>query len=59
MAQVRITQVRSTIKRPKTQKLAIQSLGLGKINRSIELEYNKAIAGVIRKVEHLVKIENI
>jgi large subunit ribosomal protein L30 len=59
MARVRITQVRSTIKRPKTQKLAIQSLGLGKINRSIELEYNPSIAGVIRKVEHLVVIEEI
>lgn len=59
MARVRITQVRSTIKRPKTQKLAIQSLGLGKINRSIELEYNPSIAGVIRKVEHLVTIEHL
>ena len=59
MARVRITQVRSTIKRPKTQKLAIQSLGLGKINRSIELDYNPSIAGVIRKVEHLVRIEEI
>ncbi|CCH03320.1 50S ribosomal protein L30 [Fibrella sp. WM1] len=59
MARVRITQVRSTIKRPKTQKLAIQSLGLGKINRSIELEYNPSIAGVIRKVEHLVVVEEI
>ena len=59
MARVRITQVRSTIKRPKTQKLAIQSLGLGKINRSIELEYNDSIAGVIRKVEHLVVVEEI
>ncbi|MEZ0541694.1 50S ribosomal protein L30 [Fibrella arboris] len=59
MARVRITQVRSTIKRPKTQKLAIQSLGLGKINRSIELDYNPSIAGVIRKVEHLVIIEHL
>ncbi|ARK10894.1 50S ribosomal protein L30 [Fibrivirga algicola] len=59
MAQVRITQVRSTIKRPKTQKLAIQSLGLGKINRSIVLEYNPSTAGVIRKVEHLITIEHL
>jgi large subunit ribosomal protein L30 len=51
--------VRSTIKRPKTQKLAIQSLGLGKINRSIVLDYNPSIAGVIRKVEHLVTIEHL
>ncbi|OIN59046.1 50S ribosomal protein L30 [Arsenicibacter rosenii] len=59
MARVRITQVRSTIDRPQTQKNAIKSLGLGKINRSIELEYNNAIAGVIRKVQHLVKVEEI
>lgn len=59
MARVRITQVRSTIDRPQTQKNAIKSLGLGKINRSIELEYNNAIAGVINKVKHLVKIEEI
>lgn len=59
MARVRITQVRSTIDRPQTQKNAIKSLGLGKINRSIELEYNPAIAGVINKVKHLVKVEEI
>ncbi|WP_040006520.1 50S ribosomal protein L30 [Fibrisoma limi] len=59
MARVRITQVRSTIDRPQTQKNAIKSLGLGKINRSIELEYNDSLAGVIRKVQHLVKIEEI
>ena len=59
MARVKITQVRSIIDRPKTQKMAIQSLGLGKINRSIELEYNDSVAGIIRKVQHLVKIEEI
>lgn len=59
MARVRITQVRSIIDRPQTQKNAIKSLGLGKINRSIELEYNPAIAGVINKVKHLVKVEEI
>ncbi|KAB7729212.1 50S ribosomal protein L30 [Rudanella paleaurantiibacter] len=59
MARVRITQVRSIIDRPQTQKNAIKSLGLGKINRSIELDYNSAIAGVVNKVKHLVKIEEI
>ena len=59
MAQVRITQVRSTIDRPQTQKNAIKSLGLGKINRYIELEQTPAIVGVINKVKHLVKIEEI
>ncbi|WP_128545623.1 50S ribosomal protein L30 [Larkinella soli] len=59
MARVRITQIRSTIKRPKTQKLAMQSLGLGKINRSVEFEYNDALGGIIRKVQHLIKVEEI
>ncbi|GAA4468709.1 50S ribosomal protein L30 [Nibrella saemangeumensis] len=59
MARVRITQIKSTIKRPQTQKLAIKALGLGKINRSIELENNDSTAGVIRKVQHLVRVEEI
>ena len=59
MARVRITQVRSTIDRPQTQKNAIKSLGLGKINRYIELEQTPAIVGVINKVKHLVKVEEI
>ncbi len=59
MARVRITQVRSIIKRPKDQKNTIQSLGLGKINRSIELELTDSLAGSIRKVQHLVKVEEI
>ncbi len=59
MARVRITQVRSIIDRPQTQKNAIKSLGLGKINRYIELDETPAIAGVINKVKHLVKVEEI
>jgi large subunit ribosomal protein L30 len=59
MARVRITQVKSTIDRPQTQKNAIKSLGLGKINRSVELEYNDSLRGAINKVQHLVKVEEI
>ena len=59
MAQVRITQVKSTIDRPQTQKNAIKSLGLGKINRSVEREYTDALRGAINKVQHLVKVEEI
>lgn len=57
MAKVKITQVRSTIKRPKDQKATIQALGLGKINRTVEVENTPHIAGMIRKVNHLVKVE--
>lgn len=59
MARVRVTQVRSTIDRPQTQKNAIKSLGLGKINRSVEIELNDAMKGAINKVGHLVKVEEI
>lgn len=59
MAKVRITQIRSTIKRPATQKRTIKALGLGKINRSRELETNDAINGMIRKVSHLLKVEEL
>lgn len=59
MAQVRITQVRSIIGRPQTQKNAIKSLGLGKINRSVEREQNDSLRGALIKVQHLVKVEEI
>jgi large subunit ribosomal protein L30 len=59
MAKVKVTQVRSTIKRPKDQKDTIKALGLGKINRSVEVENSLHIAGMIRKVNHLVKVEEV
>ena len=59
MAKVKITQVRSTIDRPEVQKRTIQALGLGKINRSVEVEMNGVIAGMVRVVNHLVKVEEI
>jgi len=57
MAKVKVTQVRSTIDRPKDQKATIVALGLGKINRTVEVENTPQIAGMIRKVSHLVKVE--
>ena len=59
MAKLKVTQVRSTIKRPKDQKDTIIALGLGKINRSVEVENSLHIAGMIRKVNHLVKVEEV
>ena len=56
MAKVKITQVRSLIKRPVRQKRTIQALGLGKINRTVEVENTPQIAGMIRKVSHLVSV---
>ena len=59
MAKVRITQVRSTIKRPNTQLLTIQSLGLGKLHASVEVEYTPQIRGMVKKVNHLVQVTEL
>ncbi len=59
MAKVKITQIRSTIKRPKNQKATILALGLGRINKSVEVEKTPQIQGMINKVGHLVKTEEI
>lgn len=56
---VQITQTRSTIKRPETQIKTIQSLGLGKINKSVEVELTPQIAGMIRKVNHLITVKEL
>lgn len=58
MAKVVITQRRSVINRPKDQKLTIKALGLGRINKSVEKELTPQIEGMVRKVSHLVSVEN-
>jgi large subunit ribosomal protein L30 len=59
MAKVQITQKRSTIKRPVRQIRTIQALGLGKINRTVEVELTPQIAGMIAKVGHLVTVKEL
>jgi large subunit ribosomal protein L30 len=59
MAKVQITQKRSIIKRPATQVRTIKALGLGKINRAVEVELTPQIAGMIKKVNHLVTIKEL
>lgn len=59
MGKVRITQVKSVIDRPKRQKATMVALGLRKMNASVEKENTPQIAGMIRKVSHLVKVEEL
>ena len=59
MSKIKITQVRSAINRPKNQKLVLEALGLRKMNQSVEQESSPVILGMVRKVDHLVKVENI
>ena len=57
MAKVIITQIKSTIDRPERQKRTIKALGLGKLNRSVEVENTPQIAGMVNKVSHLVSVK--
>ncbi len=57
MSKIIITQVKSSIGRPKRQKATLTALGLRKINHSVEHNDAPHILGMIRKVEHLVKVE--
>ena len=58
MAKLRITQVRSQIGQSQRHRGTLRALGLGRIGRSAEHEESPALAGMLRKVRHLVKIEN-
>ena len=56
MAKIKITQIRGIVKRPKNQQLTIQALGLGRVNRTIEVEATPQILGMVKKVSHLVSV---
>ena len=56
MAKIKVTQVKSAINRPQRQKLTLQALGFGKLNRTVEHEATPQILGMVKKVEHMVKI---
>jgi len=57
MAKIKITQIKSIIDRSEKQKRTMQALGLKKINQTVELEATPAIVGMVRKVNHLVKVQ--
>ncbi|MFD2246186.1 50S ribosomal protein L30 [Pontibacter ruber] len=59
MAQITIKQIKSIIDKPKSQKLTIKALGLGKINKSVTVENTPQIAGMVKKVQHLIEVNNI
>ncbi len=58
MAKVRITQVKSQIGQSGRHRGTLRALGLGRIGKSSEHEESPVLAGMLRKVRHLVKIEN-
>jgi len=59
MKKIKITLVKSPIDRPERQKQTLVALGLNKTNASKEVEASPAILGMVRKVTHLVKVEEL
>ena len=57
MAKLRITQTRSQIGQSEKHRGTLRALGLGKIGRTVEHEESPTVAGMLRKVRHLVKVE--
>jgi len=57
MAKVKITQVRSQIGQSERHRGTLRALGLGEIGRSREHAESPVLAGMLRKVRHLVKVE--
>ena len=57
MKKLKITQVRSKIRRPKNQKLTLEALGLTRMNQSVEHEATPSILGMVKTVNHLVSVE--
>ena len=58
MAKLRITQIRSQIGQSQRHRGTLRALGLGKIGRSVEHAESPQLAGMLRKVRHLVQIED-
>jgi large subunit ribosomal protein L30 len=59
MKKIKIKQVKSGIDRPERQKLTLKALGLNKLNASKEVEATPQILGMVKKVSHLVLVEEI
>ena len=57
MAKLLITQVRSGIGRPRTQRQVLQGLGLRRLQQTVERPDTPQIRGMIRKVSHLLRVE--
>ena len=58
MKKIKITLVKSPIDRPERQKLTLKALGLNKLNSTKEVEASVQILGMVRAVNHLVKVED-
>ena len=59
MKKLRITQIKSGIDRPTRQKRTLEALGLKRMHQSVEKEATPQIIGMVNKISHLLKVEEI
>lgn len=59
MGKIKVTQVKSAIKRTANQKRTLEALGLRKLNQVVEHENTPNILGMVNKVQHLVSVEEV
>ena len=59
MGKIKITQVKSAIKKPVRQKRTLEALGIRKLHQTIEVEATPQILGMVHKVSHLVEVEEV
>ena len=59
MKKIKVTQVKSVIDRSERQKRTMIALGLKKLNATVEVEATPQILGMVNKVSHLVKVEEL
>ncbi len=59
MGKIKITQIKSAIKKPVRQKKTLVALGIRKLHQTIEVEATPQILGMVNKVSHLVVVEEV
>ena len=59
MGKIKITQIKSAIKKPVRQKRTLEALGIRKLHQTIEVEATPQIMGMVQKVLHLVEVEEV
>jgi large subunit ribosomal protein L30 len=59
MRKLKVTQIKSGIKQPERQKRTLKALGISKMGRAVEVVETPQIAGMIAKINHLLKVEEI
>jgi large subunit ribosomal protein L30 len=59
MKKIKITLVKSPIDRPERQKETLKALGLNKLNATKEVEATPQILGMVRKVEHMISVQEV